>query len=33
MFICRVRHAEVSEASPIIYKAGRFYDSDDLTQL
>lgn len=33
VFICRVRHAEVSEASPIIYKAGRFYDSDDLTQL
>lgn len=33
VFICRVRHAEVSEASPIIYKAGRFYDSDDLSQL
>ncbi|KNC20115.1 flavin reductase [Arthrobacter sp. RIT-PI-e] len=33
VFICRVRHAEVVEASPIIYKAGRFYDSDDLTQL
>jgi steroid delta-isomerase-like uncharacterized protein len=33
VFICRVRHAEVTEASPIIYKAGRFYDSDDLTQL
>ncbi|GAA3665899.1 hypothetical protein GCM10023081_00860 [Arthrobacter ginkgonis] len=33
VFICRVRHAEVTEASPIVYKAGRFYDSDDLTQL
>ncbi|GAA3705645.1 hypothetical protein GCM10022377_19190 [Zhihengliuella alba] len=33
VFICRVRHAEVSEASPIVYKAGRFFDSDDLQQL
>lgn len=33
VFICRVRHAEVVETTPIIYKAGRFYDSNDLTQL
>ncbi len=33
VFICRVRHAEVTEASPIVYKAGRFFDSDDLKQL
>ncbi|MHA7179619.1 flavin reductase [Arthrobacter sp. MDB2-24] len=33
VFICRVRHAEVVETAPIIYKAGRFYDSDNLTQL
>lgn len=34
VFICRVRHAEVvEEADPIVYKAGRFYDSEDLTQL
>ncbi|WP_309081701.1 flavin reductase [Zhihengliuella sp.] len=33
VFICRVRHAEVSEASPIVYKAGRFFDSDDLQPL
>lgn len=33
VFICRVRHAEVTEADPIIYKAGRFYDSDNLEQL
>lgn len=33
VFICRVRHAEVSEADPIIYKAGQFFDSKGLTQL
>lgn len=33
VFICRVRHAEVTDASPLIYKAGRFYDSDDLSSL
>ena len=33
VFICRVRHAELVEAAPIIYKAGRFFDSEDLTQL
>ncbi|NKX55717.1 flavin reductase [Arthrobacter mobilis] len=33
IFICRVRHAEVSEASPMVYQAGRFYDSENLSQL
>ncbi|MGJ9403488.1 flavin reductase [Arthrobacter sp. KK5.5] len=33
VFICRVRHAEVTGASPIVYKAGRFFDSDNLTQI
>ncbi|EMY33157.1 flavin reductase domain-containing protein [Arthrobacter crystallopoietes BAB-32] len=33
IFICRVRHAEVSEASPMVYQAGRFFDSEGLSQL
>ena len=33
VFICRVRHAEVTETSPIVYKAGRFYNSEELSPL
>lgn len=33
VFICRVRHAEVTEAEPMVYKAGKFYDSEELTAL
>jgi steroid delta-isomerase-like uncharacterized protein len=33
IFICRVRHAEVSETEPMVYKAGRFYDSEKLSAL
>ena len=33
IFICRVRHAEVTEAEPMVYKAGKFFDSEDLTAL
>ncbi|SDQ54487.1 conserved hypothetical protein, steroid delta-isomerase-related [Arthrobacter crystallopoietes] len=33
IFICRVRHAEVSETSPMVYQAGRFFDSEGLSQL
>ncbi|MFD5822243.1 flavin reductase [Nesterenkonia xinjiangensis] len=33
VFICRVGHAEVTDADPMLYKAGRFYDSDGLTQI
>lgn len=33
MFVCRVRHAEVGEGDPMIYRAGRFFHSNDLTQL
>ena len=33
VFICRVRHAEVTETEPMVYKAGRFYDSQDLSAL
>ena len=33
VFIGRVRSAEASEDEPMIYKAGRFFDSEDLTSL
>lgn len=33
MFICRVRHAEVTDSEPMVYKAGRFYDGADLHAL
>ncbi|MFD1213911.1 flavin reductase [Arthrobacter sp. GCM10027362] len=33
IFICRVRHAEVGEAEPMVYKAGRFYDGEELSAL
>ncbi|MCG2623890.1 flavin reductase [Arthrobacter sp. I2-34] len=33
IFICRVRHAEVSDTEPMVYKAGRFYDSEKLSPL
>lgn len=33
IFICRIRHAEVTEADPMIYRAGGFYHSDNLRPL
>ena len=33
VFICRVRHAEDSETAPMVYQAGRFFDSEGLSQL
>ncbi|GAB3711350.1 flavin reductase [Nocardiopsis nanhaiensis] len=33
VFVCRVRHAEVTDADPIIYKAGGFFDSNGMPQL
>lgn len=33
IFLCRVRHAEVADLAPMVYKAGRFYDGADLTEL
>jgi steroid delta-isomerase-like uncharacterized protein len=33
IFVCRVRHAEVDETEPMIYKAGRFFDGGALTEL
>lgn len=33
IFVCRVRHAEVSDNEPMVYKAGRFYDGDQLSPL
>ena len=33
VFIGRVRHAEVSDVEPMIYRGGRFFDSQDLTAL
>lgn len=33
IFICRVRHAEVNDDAPMLYKAGRFFDGNDLTEL
>jgi steroid delta-isomerase-like uncharacterized protein len=33
VFICRVRHAEVGGTEPMVYKAGRFYNSEELSPL
>jgi steroid delta-isomerase-like uncharacterized protein len=33
IFVCRVRHAEVNDEAPMVYKAGKFYDGGDLTAL
>jgi steroid delta-isomerase-like uncharacterized protein len=33
VFIAKVTHAEVAETDPMIYKAGRFFDSVELTEL
>lgn len=33
VFICRVVAADVSDAAPVIYKAGRFFDCDALAPL
>jgi steroid delta-isomerase-like uncharacterized protein len=33
IFVCRVRHAEVSEEHPMIYRGGRFFDSAALRPL
>ncbi|MEZ2390461.1 flavin reductase [bacterium RCC_150] len=33
VFICRVRHADIDESAPMVYKAGRFYDGGNLAEL
>ncbi|MBT2534436.1 flavin reductase [Arthrobacter sp. ISL-48] len=33
VFICRVRHAEIDNTAPMVYKAGRFYDGGNLAEL
>jgi steroid delta-isomerase-like uncharacterized protein len=33
VFICRVRHAEVDGAAPMVYKAGHFFDGGQLVEL
>jgi hypothetical protein len=33
VFICRVVHAAVSERTPMIYSAGRFFDGGSLAPL
>lgn len=33
VFICRVRHAEIGNTAPMVYKAGRFFDGAELTGL
>lgn len=33
LFLCRVRHAQVADVAPMVYKAGRFFDGADLTEL
>ncbi|MBT2523063.1 flavin reductase [Arthrobacter sp. ISL-28] len=33
VFICRVRHAEVGDTAPMVYKAGGFYDGAGLAEL
>ncbi|WP_427132520.1 flavin reductase [Pseudarthrobacter sp. S9] len=33
VFICRVRHAEIDNTPPMVYKAGRFYDGGNLAEL
>lgn len=33
VFIAKVTHAEIAEAEPMVYKAGRFYDGAELSEL
>jgi len=33
IFVCRVRHAQVNDVAPMVYKAGRFFDGAELTEL
>ena len=33
VFICRVRHAEVDDTAPMVYKAGHFFDGGKLVEL
>lgn len=33
VFICRVRHAEVDGAAPMVYKAGHFFDGGQLVEI
>jgi flavin reductase (DIM6/NTAB) family NADH-FMN oxidoreductase RutF len=33
VFICRVLHATVSDRTPMLYSAGRFFDGGALTPL
>ncbi|WP_028266936.1 flavin reductase [Arthrobacter sp. MA-N2] len=33
VFICRVRHAEIDDSAPMVYKAGHFYDGGNLAEL
>lgn len=33
VFICRVRHAEVNDVGAMVYKAGKFFDGDGLTEI
>jgi steroid delta-isomerase-like uncharacterized protein len=33
VFICRVRHTEVENTPPMVYKAGGFYSGEDLSEL
>jgi steroid delta-isomerase-like uncharacterized protein len=33
VFICRVRHAEIADTAPMVYKAGHFFDGGKLAEL
>ena len=33
VFICRVRHAEIADTAPMVYKAGHFFDGGNLAEL
>ena len=33
IFVCRVRHAEVNDQEPMVYKAGKFFDGGNLAPL
>ncbi|OBC06683.1 oxidoreductase [Gordonia sp. 852002-50395_SCH5434458] len=33
LFVCRVLHADVNDRAPMIYSAGKFFDSDALSPL
>jgi flavin reductase (DIM6/NTAB) family NADH-FMN oxidoreductase RutF len=33
IFVCRVRHAEIGDDDPMIYRAGKFFHSADLRSL